>query len=160
MLHYAAAEFSVQLLPGLAAQFFAHVNCLKNMSKNLSFVKNQLIAQFLQPKKMSKNLSSGFTAFKISQVRYRTQSVSRRSALSQPARVFLQISLLAVKAALRHILTNANGLDCRRLICFGCSGRLRSVSITGEIICIHGLPAARKKFFRPTATFPSSHLYK
>ena len=44
------------------------------MSKNLSFVKNQLIAQFLQPKKMSKNLSSGFTAFKISQVRYRTQS--------------------------------------------------------------------------------------
>ena len=38
------------------------------MSKNLSFVKNQLIDQFLQPKKMSKNLSSGFTAFKISQV--------------------------------------------------------------------------------------------
>ena len=53
MLHYAADYFSIQLLPGLAAQFFAHVNCLK---------------------KMSKNLSSGFTAFKISQVRYRTQS--------------------------------------------------------------------------------------
>jgi len=31
------------------------------MSKNLSFVKNQLFAHFLQPKKMSKNLSSGFT---------------------------------------------------------------------------------------------------
>jgi hypothetical protein len=51
-----------------AAQFFAHVNCLKKMSKNLSFVKNQLIAHFLQPKKMGKNLSSVFTAFKISQV--------------------------------------------------------------------------------------------
>ena len=74
MLHYAAAKSPVQLLPGLAAQFFAHVNCLKKMSKNLYFAKNQLIAQFLQPKKMSKNLSSGFTAFKISQVRYRTQS--------------------------------------------------------------------------------------
>lgn len=60
--------FFIQLLPGLAAQFFAHVNCLKNMSKNLYFVKNQQFAHFLLPKKMSKNLSSGFTAFKISQV--------------------------------------------------------------------------------------------
>ena len=54
-------NFLYNFLPGLVAQFFAHVNCLKKMSKNLSFVKNQLFAHFLQPKKMSKNLSSGFT---------------------------------------------------------------------------------------------------
>lgn len=125
----AADYFSIQLLPGLAAQFFAHVNCLNNMSKNLSFVKNQLIAQFLQPKKMSKNLSSGFTAI---------CSIATCQSL-------FTVSLLAVKAALRHILTNANGLDCTRLICFGCSGRLRIVSMvlkTGIFRCKVGLPTS------------------
>ena len=49
------------------------------------------------------------------------------------------------QGCLRHILTNANGLDCNRLICIGCSGRLRPVSIvvkTGIIRCEVGQPTS------------------
>ena len=117
MLHYAAAKSPVQLLPGLAAQFFAHVNCLKNMSKNLSFVKNQLIAQFLQPKKMSKNLSSGFTAFKISQVRYRTQSDPQIVSFFCKSREIAKIGHENTpKRVLRvHWLTNCSIATCQSL---------------------------------------------
>ena len=52
--------------------------------------------------------------------------------------VFVQISLKAVKAAWRHILTNAYGLDCISLICFGCLGRLR----IGAIVMRNGTDKA------------------
>ena len=46
--------------------------------------------------------------------------------LSHPAMIFIQISLIGRQGCLRHIISNAKGLDCIRLICEGFIRGLRS----------------------------------
>ncbi len=117
MLQCSAAEISVQV--------FAHQKPVKKLYKNLYSAKIQLFAQFIQQKRWAKNC----TPVSKSKI---IKCCMKGIKLSQPAMIFIQISRRSRQGCLRHILTNACGLDCTRLICPGCSGRLRVAAIAVE----------------------------